>query len=482
MQTVAIRMNASRYRKIASLKTSADFRQYVRELGIELPFCYAGGPDPLAQRLTAQERAVGNRFCVLPMEGWDCEPDGRPGELTRRRWRRFGESGAKLVWGGEACAVSQSGRSNPRQMMINDDTVEDIAALRELLVGTHEKRFDSSADLLVGLQLTHSGRFARPAGGAAPIIVYNHPLLDEKVGLPPGSDCLSDNEATEIVEQHVKAAVLARNAGFDFVDVKHCHGYLGHEFLSAHDRPGRYGGTFENRTRFLREIIEGIRSRAPELEIGVRLSVFDFAPFVRGSDGVGQCTSTGDAYRFAFGGDGTGTGIDLREPLAFVDLLCSLGIRLVCATAGSPYYCPHVQRPAMFPPSDGYLPPEDPLVGVARQINATAELKKRRPDLILVGSGYTYLQEYLPHVARGAVAKGLVDSVGLGRMMLSYPDIVADILSGAPLNTKRICRTVSDCTTAPRHGLVSGCYFADDCYRNRNEFRRLKKIKKAAGQ
>src|SRR5207248_463521 len=146
-------------------------------------------------------------------------------------------------------------------------------------------------------------------------------------------------------------------------------------------------------------------------------------------------------YRHAFGGDGTGVGADLTEPCAFLDLLASLDIRLVCVAVGSPYYSPHVQRPALFPPSDGYLPPEDPLVGVARQIAATAEIKRRHPGVAIVGSGYSYLQEWLPHVAQRAVAGGGTDFVGLGRVVLSYPELPADVLEGRPLQTKSFCRT-----------------------------------------
>ncbi len=222
----------------------------------------------------------------------------------------------------------------------------------------------------------------------------------------------------------------AQQAGFDFVDIKHCHGYLGHEFLTAFDRPGKYGGSFENRTRFLREIVAGIRAEAPGLDIGVRLSAFDFVPFQPGEDRIGVPAWTGGDYRYAFGGDGSGSAIDLDEPTQFLDLLSDLDIQLVCLTAGSPYYNPHIQRPALFPPSDGYQPPEDPLVGVARQINATAQLKAARPDLIIVGTGYSYLQEWLPNVAQHVVRTGMVDFVGLGRMVLSYPDIAADVLNG----------------------------------------------------
>src|SRR5690606_22525235 len=161
----------------------------------------------------------------------------------------------------------------------------------------------------------------------------------------------------------------------------------------------------------------------------------------------------------------TGTGVDLTEPIAFLRLLEQLDIPLVCISVGSPYYNPHFQRPALFPPSDGYQPPEDPLVGVARQVNLVAELKKSAPQLVVVGSGYTYLQQWLPNVAQAAVRQGMVDSVGLGRMVLSYPDLPADVLAGRPLANKKICRTFSDCTTAPRNGMVSGCYPLDPFYK-----------------
>jgi 2,4-dienoyl-CoA reductase-like NADH-dependent reductase (Old Yellow Enzyme family) len=272
---------------------------------------------------------------------------------------------------------------------------------------------------------------------------------------------------------------LAEQAGFHFVDVKHCHGYLGHELLSAVDRPGRYGGSLENRTHFLREVVDGIRANVPGLGIGVRVSAFDFVPFRPGPDGRGEPEPFGDGtYRYAFGGDGTGVGVDLTEPRAFLDLLASLDIELVCVTGGSPYYDPHIQRPAIFPPSDGYQPPEDPLLGVARQIAVTAGLKRHRPDLLLVGSAYSYLQEWLPNVAQHVVRTGMADLVGLGRMALSYPDMVADVLAGRPLQRKRICRTFSDCTTAPRGGLVSGCYPLDKFYKNRPEAEQLAEVKK----
>ncbi len=474
------------YRRIAMLKTPALFREYVAGLGIELPFDenVETGPAAVLARpyVLSGGFTVGNRWCILPMEGWDGTLDGRPSELTFRRWRRFGQSGAKLIFGGEATAVRHDGRANPNQLIISEETLPDLARLREALVAAHEESFGagSADDLYIGLQLTHSGRFSRPNGKKLePWILYHHPVLDRKFGIPPDYPVMTDDQIAQLIEDFAAAARRAQRAGFHFVDVKHCHGYLGHEFLSAVDRPGKYGGSFENRTRFLREAVAAIRAAAPGLAIAVRVSAFDFVPFRPGPDGVGVPESWGEGpYRWAFGGDGTGVGIDLTEPRMFLDLLAQLSISLVCITAGSPYYVPHIQRPALFPPSDGYQPPEDPLVGVARQIAVTAALKRHRPDLAIVGSGYTYLQEWLPHVAQHSVRAGNADFVGLGRMVLAYPELPADALAGRPLQRKRICRTFSDCTTAPRNYLVSGCYPLDEFYKARPEAEILEKLKR----
>jgi len=463
-----------RYKRVAQLRTVEDFRSYLDALNIDLPFdetVSAGPAAPLAQPMQYGARTIGNRFSVLPMEGWDGTADGRPTELTTRRWQHFGASGAKLIWGGEAVAVRHDGRANPRQLMIAADTWPELAKLREGLVAEHAARYARTDDLLVGLQLTHSGRFARPDADnkLKPAILYPHPLLNRKFGFADDYPVMSDDEIRRLIDDFIVAARFARQAGFDFVDLKHCHGYLGHEFLSAVDRDGCYGGSFENRTRFLRELVEGIRAEVSGLDIGVRLSAFDWAPFKPSVDGTGEMEAVNGSYRYAFGGDGSGHGVDFSEPFAFLDLLHSLDIRLVCITAGSPYYNPHIQRPALFPPSDGYQPPEDPLAGVARQIAAVAALKQHRPELIYVGSGYSYLQEWLPNVAQHVVRAGMADSIGLGRLVLSYPEVAADILAGQPLARKRICRTFSDCTTAPRNGIVSGCYPLDDFYKGREE-------------
>jgi NADPH2 dehydrogenase len=298
---------------------------------------------------------------------------------------------------------------------------------------------------------------------------------------------LTDGEIGGIIEAFHRAARTAQGIGFDFVDVKHCHGYLGHEFLSAHTREGDYGGAFEGRTRFLREVVEGIRSVAPGLEIGVRLSAFDIVPFrpdparsTSGKPGPGIPEDFAELlpYRWAFGVNVSDpTESDLSDATRFLSLLGELGIKLVNISAGSPYYNPHVQRPALFPPSDGYLPPEDPLVGVARQMNAARRLKQQFPDVLIVGTGFSYLQEFLPNVAQAAVREGWADSIGLGRMVLAYPELPLHVLEGRTLERKRLCRTFSDCTTAPRNGLPSGCYPLDPNYKNSEMAARLTQVK-----
>lgn len=457
--------------RVSTFKTIEQFRSRLRELQLDLPAddsVFAGPDSPLGMPLRSSHGLIGNRFCILPMEGWDGTTDGRPTELTRRRWRNFGLSGAKLIWGCEAVAVRHDGRANPHQLLINAQTLSEFASLRQLLEKTHHDRFGTTDDLLVGLQLTHSGRYAKPNDKTRmePRTAYRHPILDSRLGLTTDESLLTDEELRLLINDFVSAAVLAQHAGFTWVDIKHCHGYLGHELLSGFDRSGLFGGNFENRTRFLRNIVDGIRTEAPGLGIGVRISLFDFVPFQPGTEGTRTgVPSASGAYRYAFGGDGTGLGIDYDEPIRFLKLLKSLGVELVCTTCGSPYYNPHIQRPALFPPSDGYQPPEDPLVGVQRQIAATAEIKRHCPDQIIVGSGYSYLQEWLPNVGQAVIRTGMADSIGLGRMVLSYPELPAEVLNGKEMARKKICRTFSDCTTAPRNGIVSGCYPLDPFYK-----------------
>ena len=485
-------MSTQSFVRLGSLKEIKDFLAHVRSLGATIPFDteIAHRKDsPLRSPLQCGGIKIGNRIAVQPMEGWDGTREGNPSEYTIRRWRRFGRSGAKLIWGGEAVAVSHDGRANPNQLLIAPHTREGLAGLRSTLIEEHRRTTGSQDGLFIGLQLTHSGRFCRPNAHdrPEPRILYHHPILDRRLGLSSDYPLLTDAEIEAIIEDFHRAGKLAWELGFDFVDIKHCHGYLGHEFLSAHTKEGKYGGTFENRTRFLREVVEGIRSAAPMMQIGVRFSAFDTIPFqphpqlsAKGRPGPGIPEPFGSLipYRWGFGvNPNDPTQMDLSETVRFLSILQDLNIRLVNVTAGSPYYNPHIQRPALYPPSDGYQPPEDPLVGVAKQMGVTRQLKQLFPNLIFVGSAYSYLQDFLPHVAQAAVREGWVDAVGVGRMVLTYPEFLWDASEGNIIQHKRICRTFSDCTTAPRNGLPSGCYPLDSYYKVSKMAEQLKAAK-----
>ena len=485
--------------RVPTLKTVADFRAHVVSLGVEIPAedAIASADSPLLKpvdQVQVNGKTIGNRWAIQPMEGWDGTTTGGVTDEMRRRWQRFGESGAKLIFGGEAMAVRPDGRANTNQLIIQEHNKAGIAEIREILVKAHQERYGRTDDLVIGFQLTHSGRFCRPNDKKRweSRVAYRHPILDKKFNVTSDDQVLSDGDVEELIRCYIKAARIAYDVGADFVDIKHCHGYLLHEFLGAHTRPGKYGGSFENRTRILREIVAGIRADGNPIDLGVRLSAFDFVPF-RPDPALSQPGKLGPGipedyshclpYRYAFGvNPDNPVAYDLTETFQFADLCAELGVKLLNLSAGSPYYNPHIQRPAAYPPSDGYQPAHDPLIDVARQLSVVKQIKQRAPkNLAVIGSAYSYLQEYLPHVAQYAVRNGWTDLIGLGRMTLSYPDMLVDATTKGTLTPRNICRTFSDCTTAPRNGLISGCYPLDKYYSAKPEFAQLKEIKRAVG-
>jgi len=481
--------------RVPTLKTPENFRKYTASLGLNLPCddkIETSATSPLSNSIEGVRingKKIGNRFAVQPMEGWDGTRTGGLTEEVLRRWTRFGESGAKLICGGEAMAVRPDGRANPNQLIITEENKADLARLKEILTKAHCERYGTADDFVVGFQLTHSGRFCRPNDKTLESrVAYRHPILDKKFHVTEERQVFADSEIEALITDYIKAARIAWDVGADFVDIKHCHGYLLHEFLSAFTRPGKYGGSFENRTRILREIVEGIRSSGNKIEIGVRLSAFDTVPYKPdpsraepGKLGPGIPDDFPVPYPYGFGlNPQNPLEVDLTETHRFAQLCGNLGIKILNITGGSPYYCPHIQRPAAYPPSDGYQPPRDPLIDVARQIDVTRQVKmKAPPGLVIIGSAYSYLQEFLPAVAQAVVREGWADMVGLGRMILSYPTLPAEALERGALTAKSICRTFSDCTTAPRNGMISGCYPLDKFYSAKPEAEKVKALKKS---
>ncbi|HKB41652.1 MAG TPA: NADH:flavin oxidoreductase [Gemmataceae bacterium] len=473
-------------------KSVEDLAAESQRLGLDLRF--SDDLTPLFRPVRIGPLCAGNSLCIQPMEGCDGTLDGRPGELTFRRYRRFGAGGAKLIWG-EATAVLEEGRANPRQLLIDEQTAPDLERTLRECRQAHRDAFGDDSDLVVGLQLTHSGRYSY----RRPLLAFHDSVLDPRTplpadGLPVGRQTAGGDRATgrtvdttyplldddylrRLVDHYVAAARLAHRIGFDFVDIKQCHRYLLSELLAAKTRPGPYGGSLENRTRLAREIITALRTEVPDLVIATRLNVFDCIPFrsggevVRWSGGSGEATppnnhpTTQPPHHL---NDGVpcpwappllsawGTREDdpftpdLSEPRWWIGEMVRLGVALVNISMGNPYATPHVIRPFEYPPPDGYETPEHPLVGVDRHFRLAAEMQSAYPSVPMVGSGYSYLQEFFAQAGAANVRDSRITFVGVGRAALPQPDFAQQLRENGRLDRKRVCRTFSYCTALMR--------------------------------
>jgi 2,4-dienoyl-CoA reductase-like NADH-dependent reductase (Old Yellow Enzyme family) len=425
-------------------KSASDLLAENARLGIDLRL--SDDLSPLFQPATIAGRTVGNRWCIHPMEGCDGEPDGRPGELTFRRYVRFGDGGAKLIWG-EACAVNETARANPRQIWLAEHTKAGFAKLVTDCRAAHRAANGDDSDLLIGLQLTHSGRYCY----RRPVIATPDPLLVGRYKVTADTPLISDDELKRLVDDYVAAARLAKEVGFDFVDVKQCHRYLLNELLGARNRPGPFGGSFENRTRLARDSFAAIRAAVPGLILAARLNVYDGIPFHKGPDNAGVADAWTAPLANGWGMSETDPfTLDLTEPLRWIAEMRQLGVAVVNATMGNPYAQPHIGRPAEYPPPDGYEPPEHPLLGVDRHFKAADAIQRANPGFPVVGTGYSYLQEFLPAAAAANIHDGRVTFAGVGRASLAQPDWVRQLREHGKLDRKRVCRTFSYCTALMR--------------------------------
>ncbi len=387
---------------------------------------------------------LGNSIAIHPMEGCDGTLDGRPDELTFRRYRRFGAGGAKLIWF-EATSVCSEGRANPRQLWLHPGSVKDFARVLDELRRAHRDRYGSTADLLEPLQLTHSGRYSHPRR----IIACHSPAVDRKTGVPPDYPLISDIELERLEDQYVETARLAVEAGFRAVDIKATHGYLLSELLGAKNRSGRYGGSLENRTRFIRNVTGKIRAAlGRNLILCMRLGVYEGVPYTRDPvTGVGVPIQFPLPYPTGFGVDPSNPlAEDLTEVLQAIGWFRQWGIQLLNVSMGSPYLNPHIGRPFEKPDEGNYEEPEHPLMGVERHFRIAGQLQRAFPDLPMVGTGYSWLQKYAIHAAARNIAEGGIRIFGVGRGALAYPDFARDALEKGELDESRVCKTLTFCT------------------------------------
>ncbi len=385
---------------------------------------------------------IPNSLAVNPMEGCDGELDGSPGELTKRRYERFAKGGAGLIWF-EAVAVVHEGRANPRQLFITENNVSDFQRIYESIMSNAAAEYGYSFKPVCIMQLTHSGRFSRPDGVPKPVIACHNPIMSSKGVNDESLTVITDDELERLEEQFENAAVLAKKAGFQGVDIKACHRYLNSELLSAYTRKGRYGETFEGRTRFMRNVTDRIRSRLGDgFIITTRINIYDGIEHP-----YGWGTDKNDFRKY-----------DLAEPAELIKILREKGVRLINITMGTPYFNPHVNRPYDI---GGYVPQEHPMAGVARMINGAAEIQKAFADIAVVGTGYSWLRQFSPYLAAGTLENNWATLIGFGRESFAYPDFARDIFASSEMKKEKCCITCGKCTEIMRAGGTTGCVIKD---------------------
>ncbi len=421
-------------------KIKNELLEKAENLGVMVP--YSDSLSNLFNPITIGLRNVPNRLAVQPMEGFDADPDGSPSALTLRRYTRYAEGGSGLIWF-EATGVIPEGRSNPYQLMISSRS---LSRFENLVMQTRKaayRVYGNAQELFTVLQLTHSGRYSKPEGKSKPVIAVSNPFLE---GKDDQVHIIKDDELDRLQDHYVKAARLAREAGFDAVDIKSCHGYLINELLAAYAREkSRYGGAFSNRISFLLEVIQKIHDRVPGLDLAVRLNAYD-----------------GIHYPYGFGVSKDGSlEIDLKEPKELIQSLGNAGCSLINITAGNPYYNAHISRPFDQPVSGTLVPEEHPLEGIARLIKLCGELQKDFPYIPFVGTGFSWLRSFFPHVGAAAINRGKASIIGLGRSSLAYPDAPRDLMKNRKLDSKKVCIACSKCSELMRAGCVVGCVTRD---------------------
>jgi len=422
------------------LRDLSALRAELDELGLSLPI--EEDLSILAEQVAIGRLHAPNRFAVQPMEGFDSTADGSPGELCFRRYGRYARGGFGLIWF-EATAVLHEARSNPRQLWLHEGNVDAYARLVDETRRTALEAFGH--ELVLVIQLTHSGRYSKPTGVPRPMIAHHSAVLDPKHNLTDDYPLVTDEYLDRLQETYVQAARLAARAGFDGVDIKSCHRYLVSELLASHTREGRYGGSLENRSRMLRESLEKIRRAVPEVFVTTRMNVYDAIP-----------------YPYGFGVDRDDHEVpDLSEPIELIHRLREIGIPLLNVSIGNPYYNPHYGRPYDRPVVGASAADEHPLSGVVRFINITRQIQQAFPDLPVVGSGYTWLRHLMPYVAAGVIRSGWATLIGQGRGAFAYPDSPSDVFTHGRMDPAKACVTCSGCTQIMRDGTMTGCVVRD---------------------
>lgn len=414
------------------------FLKLCEESGTSFP--YSEDISCLSKSIEIAGKKINNRIVYQAMEGCDGTYDGAPDELTYRRYLRFARGGAGIIWF-EATAVLNEGRANPRQIFLSEKTEDELKKIVNDIkeAGIKENGFEP----IVIVQLTHSGRYSKPEGTPAPLIAYNNPIF-EKDNPIDKSRIVTDDYLDTLCEKLINGAVWAKKLGFDGADIKSCHRYLLSELLSAYNREGKYGGSFENRTRLLTTAVKESKIlTGKDFIITSRLNVYD-----------------GFEYPYGFAvKEGCGITPDFTESKMLVKQLVANGIDMIDMTMGNPYFNPHVNRPYS---QGGYIPPEHPMQGVERMLNGISEIAQEIKGTPVISSGISFLGAASANVCAGYINEGKFDFAGYGRETLAYPSCANAITSGENLDPKKLCICCSKCTEIMRKpGGTPGCVIRD---------------------
>lgn len=418
-------------------KSAEELRKHASDMGVELP--WSDDYKVLFDSYNIGSLKVPNKFVIHPMEGFDANPNGSPGELTNRRYQRFAKGGSGLIWI-EATSVTQDGRSNPAQLYINRKNKSDFSKLVDSIHENSKLPGSQPGEVKTAIQLTHSGRYSKPDGKPAPLVAFPDKRFDP---VSVKAVELTDDDFKRIRDAHIEGAILAEKAGFDALDIKICHGYLLHEILFAKGRMNsEFGGKeLDKRIRIVEEILKGIQETT-RAELIIRINVFDG---LEGGFGV----SDSDAMS-----------PDLTELKELIARLDQKGVALWSITAGIPYVNPWIGRPFDLPTKNTNTAPEHPMLGVNRLISLASEVSKIT-NVPVVGTGLSWLRQYFPFVAAGIIKEKRANAIGMGRMSFAYPDLPNDLFKHASVDPKKVCVACSGCTSRMREGLTSGCIIRD---------------------
>ncbi len=367
----------------------------------------------LSKPIKIGNKTAANRFVVLPSESNDGLDSGAPSERSVERYKKYVEGQAGIVCS-ESVLADIGGRARIHQLYLGDETVDGYARMIDELR-------KANPEVIFIIQVDHCGSLADP-DFSDPVAIYPRESHTARL--------LTDGEIQQFRDKFIHAAVLAHKAGADGVDIKHAHGFFGNEFLQpANTREGRYGGSFENRTRFFREVIAGIKQQvdSDDFLLSVRISAYEGVAGGFGTSGPGEIIE------------------DLSEPIAFARLAQEAGLHLISASAGSAG-----GNLEILLPTDGF--PD----GVFRHFGWTRTIKQSI-DIPVIGAGYSYLRDgrnNLPgeepagksfvHWAEKNLKDKNVDLVGIARQAIADPLLPKKILNG-DLKSVNWCTMCMDC-------------------------------------